>query len=143
MWQPRVKPTNQPRSDMRRKLSMSEKIRRMIDQGHANKAIIEKLGVKPQVVYNMRYQINKARGLGAISKTAPTPTEGIGAPPEKRNYTRRTTAGTGINHPAFDAGTPEPAAAITATTPEDLEGRPTMVKRKPTLWQRIKERFRG
>ena len=68
---------------MKRKLSTAEKVRRMIDQGHTNKAIIDKLGIKPQVVYNMRYQINKARGLGAIGQAAPTPVEGIGAPPKR------------------------------------------------------------
>jgi len=69
---------------MKRKLSTAGKVRRMIDQGHTNKAIIEKLGIKPQAVYNIRYQINKARGLGAIGTPTPVPVEGIGAPPKKR-----------------------------------------------------------
>ena len=76
---------------MSKKLSTAEKVRRMIDQGHTNKAIIDKLGIKPQVVYNMRYQINKARGLGAIGQATPHPAEGIGAPPKKR--TRKVRAG--------------------------------------------------
>ena len=76
---------------MKRKLSTAGKIRRMIDQGHTNKAIIEKLGIKPQAVYNIRYQINKARGLGAIGTPTPVPVEGIGAPPKKR--TRKVRAG--------------------------------------------------
>lgn len=79
---------------MKRKLSMTEKVRRLIDQGYTNKAIIEKLRIKPQAVYNARYQINKSRGLGALGAPAPTPAEGIGAPP-KRRYTRRVPAGTG------------------------------------------------
>ena len=78
---------------MKRKLSTSEKIRRLIDQGYTNKAIIDKLGIKPQSVYNIRYQINKARGLGAIGTPAPVPAEGIGTPPKKRKYTRRVRAG--------------------------------------------------
>jgi hypothetical protein len=111
---------------MRKKMSTTARVRRMIDQGHTNKAIIEMLGVKPQVVYNTRYQVNKARGLGAIGAIAPAPAEGIGAPPPKRKYTRRVKAGTGINPPA---ASPEPFAI-------------TMYE-KPTLWQRVKGWFRG
>ena len=85
---------------MSKKLSTAEKVRRMIDQGHTNKAIIEKLGIKPQAVYNIRYQINKARGLGAIGTPTPVPVEGIGAPPKKR--TRKVRAGTGITLPEVD-----------------------------------------
>jgi hypothetical protein len=111
---------------MRKKPSVAEQVRRMIDQGHTNKSIIDKLGIKPQIVYNARYQVNKARGLGAIGAIAPAPAEGIGAPPPKRKYTRRAPAGTGINPPAES---PEPWN-ITLFEP-------------PTLWQRVKGWFRG
>lgn len=114
-----------------KKLSTAEKMRRLIDQGHTNKAIIERMGVKPQVVYNMRYQMNKARGLGAIG-TLPTPASGIGAPP-KRKYTRRVKAGTGIVAtsevtPVHNAYPYTPVIKTPATR---------TVKVKPTLWQRI------
>jgi len=131
---------------MKRKLSMAEKVRRLIDQGYTNKAIIEKLGIKPRVVYNMRYQLNKARGLGAIGQVTPTPTEGIGAPPKKRKYTRRLPAGTGINPP-------DPALVgppiVTTPNGEGLVPKPGEFKElpitmeQPTLWQRIKGWFRG
>jgi len=123
---------------MKRKLSMTEKVRRLIDQGYTNKAIIEKLRIKPQAVYNARYQINKSRGLGALGAPAPTPAEGIGAPP-KRRYTRRVPAGTGINQ------TPNsPVLAERPATPGSFVELPiTMIEPKPTLWQRIKGWFRG
>jgi hypothetical protein len=101
---------------MRKKPSVAGQVRRMIDQGHTNKAIIDKLGVKPQIVYNIRYQINKARGLGAIGAVVPAPAEGIGAPP-KRKYTRRVKAGTGINP---SAAQPEPYAITMYEPPEPM-----------------------
>jgi len=135
---------------MKKPTSMSAKVRRMIDQGHNNKAIVEKLGVKPQAVYNMRYQLNKARGLGAIGKPAPTPTAGIGAPPKKR--TRKVKAGELASLP-----TPTPEPVITTSSGEAYVLRPypaplqgvepympiTMIEPEPTLWQRIKGWFRG
>jgi hypothetical protein len=125
---------------------MSAKVRRMIDQGHNNKAIVEKLGVKPQAVYNMRYQLNKARGLGAIGKPAPTPTAGIGAPPKKR--TRKVKAGTGITAPEPVITTSSGEAYVLRPYPAPLQGvEPympiTMVEPKPTLWERVKGWFRG
>lgn len=123
---------------MKRKLSTSEKVRRLIDQGYTNKAIIEKLGIKPQAVYNIRYQINKARGLGALGTPAPTPVTGIGAPPRRR-YTRKVPAGTGINQ-APDL----PILAERPATPGSFVELPvTMVEPKPTLWQRVRGWFRG
>lgn len=132
---------------MKRKLSTSEKVRRLIDQGYTNKAIIEKLGIKPQVVYNMRYQLNKARGLGAIGRAAPTPTEGIGAPPKKRTP-RKVTAGTGINPPVPNPAVAEPSTPVIVTTVNGeglvakTPGSITMYE-PPSLWQRIKGWFRA
>jgi hypothetical protein len=63
-------------------ISTNERIRRLVVAGYSNKHIIEKLNVKPQLVYNMRYQINKGRGLGAIgvAQAAPAKT-GINVSP--------------------------------------------------------------
>ena len=133
---------------MKRKLSTSEKVRRLIDQGYTNKTIIERLNVKPQVVYNMRYQINKARGLGAIGRAAPTPTEGIGAPPKKRTYTRKVPAGTGINQTPSLPVLAEPSTPVIVTTVNGeglvakTPGSITMIE-PPSLWERIKGWFRG
>ena len=128
---------------MRKRIPLSHKVRNMLEQGYATKEIVAKLKVKPQMVYNMRYQINKAKGLGAIGTPAPVPTEGIGTPPKKPS--RKVRAGTGIN----DAH-PTPGAWREITT-DELFARPelehivmpiTMIE-KPTLWQRIKGLFRG
>lgn len=105
---------------MRTKTSTTKRIRAMLDSGHTNKAIIEKLKCKPQAVYNIRYQTNKERGLGSIG-TLPKPTDGIGAPP-KRKYVRK---GTGIVN-----WKPMPDMQITMIEP-------------PTLWQRVKGWFGG
>lgn len=136
---------------MKKKLSTAEKVRRMIDQGHTNKAIIDKLGVKPQAVYNIRYQVNKARGLGAIGAPTPAPSEGIGAPPKR--VPRKVRAGTGIT-PTLDAPKksalkPEQQRALVEETlrhhPEFLDKPPfaiTMIE-PPSLWQRIVRFFKG
>lgn len=63
------------------KLSANERVRRLVTAGYSNKYIIEKLGVKPQIVYNMRYQINKGRGLGAISLPVEDVETGINVSP--------------------------------------------------------------
>ena len=67
---------------MKKQKSMAQRVREMIDRGYTNKAIIEKLGCKPQAVYNIRYQVNKERGLGAIGAAPIKPVEGIGTPPK-------------------------------------------------------------
>jgi hypothetical protein len=112
---------------MRKKPSTAQRIRSMIDKGHNNKAIIEKLKCKPQAVYNIRYQLNKQRGLGSIG-TLPKPTDGIGAPPKLRKR-----KGTGIMN-APKPWLPPPLLPVP-------ELPITMVE--PTLWQRIKAWFRG
>ena len=62
---------------MSEKISTNERVRRLIVAGYSNKHIVEKLEVKPQIVYNMRYQINKGRGLGAIPLPAGDEETGI------------------------------------------------------------------
>ena len=125
---------------MSKQISTTQRIRTLIDKGYNNKDIIAKLKCKPQAVYNIRYQLNKERGLGSIGEL-PKPTEGIGAPPKKR--TRKIRAGTGI---ALDAKPLiNPAQNAWQAAPVKREGEPvfpiTMVE--PTLWQRIKGWFRG
>jgi hypothetical protein len=107
---------------MSKKINTTQRIRKMLDAGYTNKAIIGSLGCKPQAVYQTRYQLNKERGLGSIG-TLPKPTSGIGAP-QPRKYVRRVKeAGTGIPRPS------EPFV-ITMIEP-------------PTLWERVKRWFRG
>jgi hypothetical protein len=116
---------------MRKQKSTAERVRNMIERGHTNRDIVDKLGVKPQIVYNLRYQVNKARGLGAIGKPAPKPADGIGTPPPKRKYTRRV-------KPAGTAGT-----GISVPTLTEIAYRPSKRKPEPSLWQRIVGFFRG
>jgi hypothetical protein len=130
-------PVNIKGNEVKKQISISQRIRTMIDGGHNNKAIIDKLKCKPQAVYNIRYQVNKERGLGSIG-SLPKPTEGIGAPP-KRRYVRKENAETGITAP-YPKVNPYQFAPMRPTTPmPDMQI--TIVK--PTLWQRVKEWFRG
>ena len=62
---------------MRKKKTVSQRARTLIEQGHNNKFIVDKLKCKPQVVYNVRYQINKSKGLGALQQQG----TGISTPP--------------------------------------------------------------
>jgi hypothetical protein len=128
---------------MRTKTNTSQRIRTLIHKGYNNKAIIEKIKCKPQAVYNIRYQINKERGLGSIG-TLPKPTDGIGAPP-KRKYTRRVKAGELASLP--EPWTPPPVLPVPepARAGEwvDRHMPITMVEPKPTLWERVKGWFRG
>jgi hypothetical protein len=106
---------------MRKKKSVSQRVRELIEQGHNNKYIVSKLQCKPQVVYNVRYQINKSKGLGALG-----------------------TQGTGIS-------VPPPYKPITAdemwgSAPVKMEGGavyPITMIEPPSLWQRVKGWFRG
>jgi len=122
---------------MKKLTTTAQRVRAMIDGGHTNKVIIEKLKCKPHCVYNMRYQINKARGLGSIG-ALPKPTDGIGAPP-KRKYVRKVMAGTGIIDPAQNAYPYGYTLSSPYAPMSDMQV--TMVE--PTMWQRIKGWFRG
>lgn len=51
--------------------SLSQKIRTLIERGHSNKYIVDKLQCNPRTVYNMRYRVNKDRGIAALGKPAP------------------------------------------------------------------------
>ena len=122
---------------MKTKTSMTQRIRALIDKGYNNKDIIAKLQCKPQAVYNIRYQLNKERGLGSIGEL-PKPTDGIGQPP-KRKYTRKIKAGELASVP--------PSGEWVDRAPVKAEGTfgymPITMVEPPTLWQRVKGWFRG
>lgn len=106
---------------MRKKKSATQRVRELIEQGHNNKFIVDKLKCKPQVVYNVRYQINKTKGLGALGQQ-----------------------GTGISAPA--PYKPITADEMFGRAPVKAEGEPVYpitMEEPPTLWQRIKGWFRG
>lgn len=129
---------------MKKYKSTAQRIRALIDKGYNNKAIIEKLKCKPQAVYNIRYQLNKERGLGSIG-ALPKPVDGIGEPPKKR--TRKVRAGTGIVPPANDVPILKPTKPYAPMQGEWVDRHepalPITMIEPPTLWQRIKGWFRG
>jgi hypothetical protein len=104
---------------MRRKKSPTQRVRELIEQGHTNKDIVAQLKCKPQVVYNVRYQINKSKGLGALGKQ-----------------------GTGIPAPPLVNPAPYKPMPINVGEWTDLR-MPITVAEPPTLWQRVKGWFRG
>jgi len=106
---------------MRKKKSATQRVRELIEQGHNNKFIVDKLKCKPQVVYNVRYQINKTKGLGALGQQG----TGISAPAPYKPITANVTPNT---------------QPIKAGEWVDL---PITMEEPPTLWQRIKGWFRG
>ena len=126
---------------MKKLTNTTQRVRAMIDSGHTNKAIIEKLKCKPHAVYNTRYQMNKARGLGSIGEL-PNPTNGIGAPP-KRKETGIVLGGNvgGLILTDMGNGTLRWVRPPVSPYASTSEMQITMVE--PTLWQRIKGWFRG
>lgn len=120
---------------MSKQISTTQRIRTLIDKGYNNKDIIAKLKCKPQAVYNIRYQLNKERGLGSIG-ALPNPTDGIGAPPKKR--TRKIRAGELASLPPSKPWAPPPVLPVPEPKPFAI----TMIE-KPTLWERVKGWFRG
>jgi hypothetical protein len=109
----------------KRNKSVQQQIRDLLDKGYSAKRICAKLGCKAQRVYSVRYQTNKARGLGAIGATVPNPIDGIGVPPKRRGRPRRAPlAGAGITAPVQ----PKPMVF-------------TYVEPAPSLWTRIKNFF--
>ena len=137
---------------MSKQISTTQRIRTLIDKGYNNKDIIAKLKCKPQAVYNIRYQLNKERGLGSIGEL-PKPTDGIGAPPKKR--TRKIRAGELASLPKVG----DNVGGLVLTEVDNgalrwVRGAPalqgaepympiTMIEPKPTLWERVKGWFRG
>ena len=104
---------------MAKRLSLAQKVRRMVEKGYTTQDIVAKLKVKPQVVYNVRYQINKGKGLDALGHSIPKPVTGIGALPK---------------HPSRKA---KVRTGITAPVQQPVEV-PTI-----SLWGRIKRWLRG
>jgi hypothetical protein len=104
---------------MRKKKSVSQRVRTLIEQGHSNKDIVAQLKGKPQVVYNVRYQINKSKGLGALGQQ-----------------------GTGISTPPFFNPAQNAYQYAPGNTGEWVD-LPITMEEPPTLWQRIKGWFRG
>ena len=97
----------------RTKISRTTKIRGMIAEGFTTKDICEKLRCDPQSVYNLRWQMRRAQGLGALASTD-TPTD--------------TPTGT-------PTGTAAPAQRVDASS--ERSAAPFVGQPKPTFWQRM------
>jgi hypothetical protein len=106
---------------MRKKKSATQRVRELIEQGHSNKDIVAQLKCKPQVVYNVRYQVNKSKGLGALKQQG----TGISAPASYKPILTNVTPNT---------------QPIKAGEWVDL---PITMIEPPTLWQRVKGWFSG
>jgi hypothetical protein len=119
-----------------KKINTAEHIRALINKGYNNKDIIDKLKCKPQSVYTVRYQLNKQRGLGSIGGGVAAPVDGIGTPPKRkyvRVHVRAEETGIVVSYPKVNPYYPKGRL---------VELPVTMIK-QPTLWQRVKEWFRG
>ena len=81
-----------------KKTSITQRIIKMLEEGRSPKYIAERVGVDRQRVYSVKYMENKKKGLGALGKSTPKPTAGVGTPPKKRKYVRKN-VGTGIPMP--------------------------------------------
>ena len=65
--------------------SKSQKVRNMLAKGHDVSYIARTLNVKPQMVYNIRWRMNKKAGLGAIVVPPTTPEQSIEDAPSKNS----------------------------------------------------------
>ncbi len=113
---------------MRKKMSTAAKIRRMLAKGYEPKEIARRLDCPVQQVYTVRYHENRKMGIGALvtEKSAPIPVVGV-ATPKKRGRPRKETVDTS------DVEKMEPVRVAM----------PVVIPTKPSLWQRVKEMFRG
>ena len=51
---------------MAKKLSRAGKIRKLLSEGKTPREIATQMKITPQIVYNIRYQMNKKGGIGAL-----------------------------------------------------------------------------
>jgi hypothetical protein len=69
---------------MARKSSRATKVRKLLNEGMSPKEVAEKLKMKPQTVYNIRYQANKKQGIGALDAEAKVVDGGVASVPRRR-----------------------------------------------------------
>lgn len=110
---------------MNQEPSTSSQIRKMILKGHTNKSIIDKLGCKPQNVYNMRYQLSKKKGIGAL------PTKPVVKPVKVKAKVTRNKPLVFVKATQFEADPP------TLQSVTHVASSPVLTS-TPSLWERIK-----
>jgi hypothetical protein len=94
-----------------------------------------------QQVYTVRYHENRKMGIGALVTETPAPIPVVGvATPKKRGRPRKERVDTS-DREKYVVGTPLLDAAI--AFPPSQAPTPVVIPTKPSLWQRVKEMFRG
>lgn len=73
---------------VRKKLSRAAKVRNMLDKGMKPREIAGQLLIPVQTVYNIRYQYNKKKGIGALP-VPPLATDGIASVRRKSRSPRQ------------------------------------------------------
>ena len=58
---------------MSKKLSRAGKVRKLLAEGKTPREIATQMKITPQAVYNIRYQMNKKGGLGALQPMITAP----------------------------------------------------------------------
>ena len=113
---------------MRKKMTTAAKIRRMLAKGYEPKEIARRLDCPVQQVYTVRYHENRKMGIGALVTETPAPIPVVGvATPKKRGRPRKAAR-------QDDSSAREEPVRVAM---------PVVIPTKPSLWQRVKEMFRG
>ena len=97
------------------KISKSQRIRNMLKDGKTPKEIAQACNVTPQVVYNIRYVMNKKGGIATLPKPKLT-RDGIATVPRKRGRPRKVSpiVGPAIYIPKVRATVPVPVKEVDA-----------------------------
>lgn len=69
---------------MAKKQTVASKVRKLLNEGVPAKDIAKKFNLKPQTVYNIRYQANKKQGVGALPNTVAIVDGGVASVPRRR-----------------------------------------------------------
>lgn len=121
----------------RRKMTTSQKIRRMLSKGMPPREIASRLNINVQNVYNVQYQDRK-KGIASLPAATPSPT----APQTLGDLIKQEQAKVEQPAPQPPAPTPEPSAPTPAVFVADTSASrylPDLPAPAPTpsLWRRV------
>lgn len=129
----------------RRKMTTSQKIRRMLSKGMPPREIASRLNINVQNVYNVQYQDRK-KGIASLPAATPAPTAAPTpaptAPQTLGDLIKQEQAKVGQPAPQPPTPTPEPSAPTPAVFVADTSASrylPDLPAPAPTpsLWQRV------